>query len=194
MWDRQLCKKNWSKEIKQLLIKCNMEIHFTNMNHVDLNTARNILSEQDQVMWINDMQTSSKLQTYSLFKDAFVQEPYLCKVQNRQHRSVLAQLRCGILPLKIETGRYQNIPKELRLCTLCEENVIENEIHFLLYCSKYDNIRTTFYNAVNSISTGFQNLDDIEKLRVIMTPEIVCCTAEYIWNCFNIRKSTLYLS
>ena len=33
--------------------------------------------------------------------------------------------------IKIETGRYTQIPIEYRLCILCEENVIEDENHFL---------------------------------------------------------------
>ena len=33
--------------------------------------------------------------------------------------------------IKIETGRYNQIPIEYRLCILCEENVIEDENHFL---------------------------------------------------------------
>ena len=61
----------------------------------------------------------------------------------RSHRSLLAQLRSGILPLRLETGRFQNIRDENtghfqklkveeRVCTLCNLNCIEDEIHFVL--------------------------------------------------------------
>jgi hypothetical protein len=35
--------------------------------------------------------------------------------------------------LKIEIGRYRNIPKEQRLCDSCK--VIDNEHHFFLHCN-----------------------------------------------------------
>ena len=37
-------------------------------------------------------------------------------------RSAMAQFRFGILPLNIETGRFQNQPIEQRICKLCELN------------------------------------------------------------------------
>ena len=40
----------------------------------------------------------------------------------------------------IETGRYNKIPKELRLCPLCLKTV-ETEIHFLVECPVYTNMR-----------------------------------------------------
>ena len=44
-------------------------------------------------------------------------------------RSILSQFRAGILPLRIETGRYVGEPAELRHCTLCKPDVprVENE-------------------------------------------------------------------
>ena len=42
------------------------------------------------------------------------------KVYIRAHHSILAQLRFGILPIKTETGRYTQIPREFRLCILCD--------------------------------------------------------------------------
>ena len=35
---------------------------------------------------------------------------------NRQQRSLLAQLRCGILPLHIETGRFKTVRDENHNC------------------------------------------------------------------------------
>ncbi len=69
---------------------------------------------------------------------------YVTEITNRQHRAALSKFRCGILPLKIETWRFQDIPVEYRLCTMCDENGIETESQFLLYCSKYNQLRYQF--------------------------------------------------
>ena len=48
----------------------------------------------------------------------------------------------GVLPPRIKTGRYTNIPTEKCLCTLCYNNTVEDEINFALYCPMYDEIRS----------------------------------------------------
>ena len=39
--------------------------------------------------------------------------------------------------LRIETGRYENTPRNERLCLFCTSNKIEDENHFLLDCKTY---------------------------------------------------------
>ena len=43
--------------------------------------------------------------------------------------------------LAIEKGRHDNIPKEERLCTFCDDNVLEDEFHAVMICEKYEEIR-----------------------------------------------------
>ena len=47
-----------------------------------------------------------KLRTYVLFKLSFETEKYLTINLTRSEGSVMAQFRCGVLPLSIETGRF----------------------------------------------------------------------------------------
>ena len=61
-------------------------------------------------------------------------------------RSLLAQLRLGILPLEIKVGRFRNIPVENRLCKCCDNNVVENEFHFVCECVRYADLRTVLYS------------------------------------------------
>ena len=37
------------------------------------------------------------------------------------------QFRSGILPLRIETGRWKNESIEGRVCLVCEENIVKDE-------------------------------------------------------------------
>ncbi len=56
---------------------------------------------------------------------------------SRPERSLLAQLGIGVLPLKIETGRYNNVTVvEDRICELCDLD-IEDENHFVCSCPIY---------------------------------------------------------
>ncbi len=49
--------------------------------------------------------------------------------------------------LKIETGRRNGIPAELRLCS-CSENVVQDESHVLLDCSLTRDCRAR-YNTLD---------------------------------------------
>jgi hypothetical protein len=49
--------------------------------------------------------------------------------------------------LHIETGRYTRpiTPVENRICSNCNSKSVEDEIHFLMYCPKFENHRTIKY-------------------------------------------------
>ena len=55
----------------------------------------------------------------------------------------VAKLRLGNYNLRIENGRHSTprLPEHLRICQCCSSNEVENEVHFLLSCNRYDAIR-----------------------------------------------------
>ncbi len=70
----------------------------------------------------------NKLRTYRIFKSEFKTEDYCKMILPLSHRSAFAKFRCGVAPLRIETGRYENLDVRDRLCPFCVNN-IENETH-----------------------------------------------------------------
>ena len=67
-----------------------------------------------------------------LFKEVYETEPYVKNhIMSRAKRSSLAKFRCGVAPLRIETGRCEMISYDMRNCFNCITNV-ENEEHVLL--------------------------------------------------------------
>ena len=83
-------------------------------------------------------------------------ESYVTTNMPYLHRKYLAMLRCGSLPLEVELGRRDGIPLDKRYCKMCNQNVIEDEIHVLLQCPLYDDIRS---NLTNIHNTGMSLLD-----------------------------------
>ena len=79
-----------------------------------------------------EMFGGNKLRTYRSFKNEFITEPYLSIIVHKKYRSAYAKFRCGVAPLKIETGRYgvNRVPVEERLCETC--NSVEDEFHVLM--------------------------------------------------------------
>ena len=90
--------------------------------------------KKDSLDWHQEVLNKPKLSTYVTFNSELQVEDYLYYVTNRRSRSLLGQFRMGILPLYVETGRFNNTPLERRLCTFCSLNEIEDEYHFLMIC------------------------------------------------------------
>ena len=83
-----------------------------------------------------------KLRTYCRFKFNFSLENYVLLFQ-KSLRANFSRLRLSAHSLMIEKGRHftKKIPVENRLCKLCNFNEIEDEFHFMIKCSYYNNLR-----------------------------------------------------
>ena len=55
---------------------------------------------------------------YMTFKTEYELEQYVYLNLAKNERSVLAQFRCGILPIRVETGRYVGELLEERFCRI----------------------------------------------------------------------------
>ncbi len=49
--------------------------------------------------------------------------------------------RCGTAPLRIETGRFENMNVDEWICQICNTDVIEDEMHFLMSCNAHQQER-----------------------------------------------------
>ena len=64
------------------------------------------------------MCTKSMLRTYKQIVSGDITELYVKVNINACERSVLAQLRMGILPIRIEIGRLTNLKQSERICQI----------------------------------------------------------------------------
>ena len=106
-------------------------------------------------------------------------------------RSAMAQLRFGILPLNIETGRFRNQPVQDRLCTLCEFNEIEDKCHFLFKCSLYSDLRNDWITNITDKTPDFVEMDTTTKFKVIFAIHHRI-TAKFILRSYSVRKENLF--
>ena len=58
---------------------------------------------------------------------------YWDAIKDHLHRSVINEFRLGNHRLRIETGRYTALktPEDLRICSICQANGVENECHVI---------------------------------------------------------------
>ena len=132
-WDKDF-KRGWCKNVCEILSTIRCSGFFDANWKVDLTMATSLLHDVECEKWKVDVLNVPKLRTYVLFKNSYKTEPYVSVLRKRRHRSMMALFRCGILALRVETGRFMSIPPEYRLCLLCDAPNTEDETHFLFHC------------------------------------------------------------
>ena len=113
-------------------------------------------------------------------------EQYYLKVVPENLRSYLSKFRCTSHRLEIETGRYQNIARQNRLCKLCNCNYVEDERHFLLVCPLYIVARVRYIPRYAIDNPSVNNFYRLFRTR---DRETLISIAKFIKIAFEIRNS-----
>jgi hypothetical protein len=180
--------KCWSLEVKDILSSVNLAHLFESKDVCELRSLENKLYDKRNSTWNELLISKPKLRSYVKFKKSIGCERYLF-IKNRRRRSLLAEIRFGILPLHIETGRFRNVKVEERLCEICKNNFVEDEVHFICVCPSYDDQRQVLFNSIDyehfntmSIENKFVYLMEFESNKVGI----------YMEKAWEIRKNIMY--
>ncbi len=187
LYDKASQGHNWSKCVKKILNDHDL-IRFWNENQpVPLELAKTKISERFQRDWEHHCATKPKLRTYISFKsDTKVAAHINCNMPKFE-RSLISQLRLGILPLRIETGRYSNLNVAERTCLICNSGEVEDENHFLFDCAHYVDEREIL---LHDIGDNFDDMNVDEKFRVIF--EHPFKLGNYVKKAMYKRRQILY--
>ena len=191
--DYEKCNSNWCADIKTLFSKIGCPEIFEDMTLCNLDYIKKKLTELYESVWAEEILKFPKLRTYRKFKTQFGLENYIKLPMSKRNRSIFGQFRLGVLPLRIETGRFTNMKVEERLCTLCEQNVVEDETHFLLSCNVYSELRLALFSNVLEIVPDFYTKCISDKLISLvqkLPPRKVCM---FISEAYSKRTDLLYL-
>lgn len=136
----------WLNQVRTILIKCGL-INLWN-DRVDVNltwlklSVRQKLKDMFLSDWYSFLDNSNKSMCYRVFKKTFGFENYL-KSTPSYLLTYMIRFRTRNHRLPIETGNWQKIPVNQRLCHHCS-NKIGDEFHYLFECSFFDNERKLF--------------------------------------------------
>ena len=138
-------KLNWACKVRDILFKYGFHNIWISqyVNHVDF-----FLYEFKQRMkdnFISEMNTffneSPKSHLYRYLFDNNVLQFYLDRPLNYIYKPCICEMRISAHNLDIETGRFYNLDRHERVCSMCNLNVVEDEYHFILQCEKYIDAR-----------------------------------------------------
>ncbi len=113
-----------------------------------------------------------KLRTYRLFKHSFGTSHYLKDTHlTCAQRSAMAKMRCGVAPIRLETGKYEGLTEQERICPVCDMNEIESEIHVMNFCPLSNDIRANHYESALLIGNDFNTYSNMHKFLFLMDNE-----------------------
>ena len=116
----------------------------------------------------------NKLRTYKLFKTTYTEEKCETIIMQRNHRSAFAKFRTEVAPLQIETGRYERLEEERRVCFNCGD-AIESEEHVLLDCPLNQQIRESWFVKLKQHIPEFYSKTKQERLICIVLKLYILC-------------------
>ncbi len=168
-----------------------MKTNFTNQQHVNIDSMKSIVREKDKLNWINNVKDKSKLDFLSVIKPTHGVEPFVKLNISRYERSLLAQLRYGILQIQLETGRYNNEPRDSRFCRICNGGEVEDQYHFVFHCPVYNNKREIFTNVMQNRVPEWNTMSDNDKF-ILLFKDHSRLFARFVKDLFSYRKELLY--
>ena len=140
--------QNWASDVKHLLYSHGFGNVWLEQGVGDIETFvclfKQRLIDISQQNWHDEVNSNTKLALYKTYKENLVYEHYLSKNLYKKYCIALSKFRCCNHQLAVESSRYTNIPEQLRFCKFCKENgteTVENEVHFMLICPLYADIR-----------------------------------------------------
>ena len=195
-------RKCWHFQVDKFISEIDVSDVVTNLL-ISVNTVIRIIQKKlctlDQNQFVRDLNgdrrniNGKKLQTYRLYKTSIQTEHYVSCQLPRTTRRTLALFRSGALPLAVETVRYSRpqISLNERLCKFCNTNSVENEIHFLMLCPLYSDIRYELFQTLEFINNF--NIMNVENkfIELMNCDKIQIMLAHILHKFFTPRKRFL---
>ena len=171
---------NWASHIKKILQQHGFEYVWRQQSNIDIpfNHIRQRIIDTYQQSWYSEINNSSRLESYSIFKHTFELEKYLTLNIDQKYKIALTRFRTSSHSLSIETGRYDDTAREQRICQSCNMNKVESEFHFLLVCPKYRELRQKFFKPY---FCHWPTLNKFENILSTKNVKAITCLAKFIY-------------
>ena len=147
-FDKQNLESKWMAKTRSILNNIGLSyIWHEDTNQIDPVAFKTVINQKicdiESQNWNSDVQDSSHCRNYRLFKTNLRMETYLLKL-SPTHAVDLCRFRCQNHRLPITQGRYDGIEKAERKCTLCKQNAIGDEFHYVLECPAFEQDRLKY--------------------------------------------------
>ena len=138
--------------------------------------------------WDAKLDTHSFYQVYSSYGRSLALRHYFCVIKNINVRKIFTRFRLGMLPLRNRFLKYNNMRKEQNIfCPFCD-GFPETEVHFILVCPKYADLREQF------LPRKFFNRPSVFKMALLLSnpsDNLIMQSAMYVFKAYKRRNDDL---
>lgn len=151
---------SWAKKLKLIMDELYLGHYWDTDSQIPMDIVKLMIREKCKDELFKAVDERTKLRTYKTLISGLMPASHLKCSLDRKYRSLISQLRCGTLHLRLETGRFNREPLENCICNLCDLDQIETEYHFIFECPVYERERADFLNTLNldGSSVGLRDL------------------------------------
>lgn len=128
-----------------------------------MQTLNKDINDQAIQNQLNSITENNKLDFYKIIHVPNKRPSYVDTCRFKSDRSTLCKFRISAHSLAIEQGRYKNIPRPNRICSVCNTGQIEDEKHFFLYCPAYNTFRQDLNHKLKS---SYKNLKSLSLSNI----------------------------
>ena len=146
--DENKYETKWGSKIKAILNSIGLS-YLWNFLGINSTQLKNVIKEKLRDVflqnWQSEVANNNLCSNYRILKLNFGQEYYI-KALPKELRIIISKFRSGSHNLPISDKRYHPID-ERNVCSLCFSD-IGDEYHYVLSCSAFDHIRSSYIHPV----------------------------------------------
>lgn len=181
---------NWAYQIKSILDNIGLSNIWIQQSEIEIpfNLIRQRVFDMYKQSWYSAINNSNRLEMYSRYKHDFDMEQYLDFIKDKKFKIAFTKFRLSSHDLAIESGRYENLNRNERICKYCNGNFIETEYHFLLVCTHYRELRQQYMKPYYGHWPTLNKFDELMSKR---SKKNVLNIAKFIYFASVKRKNSL---
>ena len=141
------------------------------LRYIVLSTLRNVLQMDQSASSVN----------YRIFKTELKLESNLLELEPK-HSVPLCKFRTNNHYLPVIVGRYKQIEYSNRICTLCKNNDVGDEFHYLFKCSFFNAERHKFVDHNYTHGANTLKMNHLFNSKDLTELKNLACFAKIIMN------------
>ena len=184
-------KTNWVTNVRKVLCANGFSYVWDNQGVGRLNEFirefRQRLIDIRWQAWDDHVNTSNRFSLYRQFKTLTSVELYLLLNLNRRIRYTMTRFRFGVSDIKVDKSRFKFYDVDDLKCPLCL-SAVDNEVHFVLCCPAFDDLRYEFIEP-----KYFNNPCEFRLVLLLATQNerALKNLALFVYKAFSRRKTLL---
>ena len=198
MWPKSFGNGIWTQiprdgiEVKLIVNYAGLSCDNINEEKINLDMLEQRLKTSERNSWRLEAYNKTKLCTYVKIHDFDSIRVLVRANLSRIQRSLVTKFKCGVFPLRIETGRYKGLDKSKRFCKICNEGFIENEMHFLYGCKGLKHVIDPFMYTMSELVDGWNVLSKLYRTKLLVSGTHLKRFGSWLEDMYYTRRGILY--